>query len=280
MLAKGKNHMKHILLILFMFMVIISCSTQVQDYSYEQALMQAESGNAVAQTNLASMYLYGTGVNQNDAEAVKWFRLAAEQGYSKAQHNLGVMHYNGRGVTKNDQEAVRWLNLAAEQGDAKAQRTVNLIEQGSNPRTQTNTAASNNTTRNCTSNATEINRQIQNISQAYDARLEDLRSRSLQAGLRGTAAYGLGGYSRGVAESGLDRERDQLTLQRTRDIADLRSRIVEICDPIPAPRDNSAAIERGTSIATTLQELNELFESGALTDEEFQAAKRKALGLD
>jgi hypothetical protein len=271
--------MKTIIKALFLFVALTSALPVFAVSNFEATKARAEAGDATSQHNLGVMYANGMGVARNDQEAARWYRQAAEQGHASSQFNLGLIYAEGKGVTRDDQEAVKWFSLAAEQGNADAQRTIKLIEQGSNPRTQTSSTPQAQQ-RSCTSNASEINNQIARLSSAYDARLEDLRSRSLQAGLRGTAAYGLGGFSRGVAESGLDRERDQLTLQRTRDIADLRSRIVEICDPIPAPRDNSAAIERGTSIATTLQELNELFESGALTDEEFQAAKRKALGLD
>jgi hypothetical protein len=133
--------------------------------------------------------------------------------------------------------------------------------------------------RSCTYNATEIKRQVQNISQAYAARFEDLESRNLRDRLNCSATAPYSSCRRDVNRD-FDMQVEQLNLQKARDIADLRSRIVEICDPIPAPRDNSTAIERGTNIATTLQELNELFESGALTEEEFQAAKRKALDLE
>ena len=44
------------------------------------------------------MYANGRGVEQDDAEAVKWYRLAAEQGDADAQANLGTMAYhNGKG---------------------------------------------------------------------------------------------------------------------------------------------------------------------------------------
>ena len=39
----------------------------------------AEKGNAKAQTNLGLMYSIGWGVAENDAEAVKWYRLAASE---------------------------------------------------------------------------------------------------------------------------------------------------------------------------------------------------------
>ena len=38
----------------------------------------------VAQSNLGMMYENGTGVPQDHAEAVQWFRLAADQGQANA----------------------------------------------------------------------------------------------------------------------------------------------------------------------------------------------------
>ena len=38
------------------------------------------------------MYSQGLGVDQDKAEAVKWYKLAAEQGYMKAQSNLGAIY--------------------------------------------------------------------------------------------------------------------------------------------------------------------------------------------
>ena len=67
------------------------------------------------------MYAEGEGVPQDDAEAVKWYRLAAEQGYAAAQSTLGFMYAEGRGVPQDYAEAVKWYRLAAEQGDADAQ---------------------------------------------------------------------------------------------------------------------------------------------------------------
>ena len=64
------------------------------------------------------------GVLEDDAEAVRWYRMAAEQGLAEAQYNLGYRYANGRGVLEDDAEAVRWYRMAAEQGYAMAQ--VNL----------------------------------------------------------------------------------------------------------------------------------------------------------
>ena len=43
-------------------------------------------------------YRTGEGVEQSDAEAVKWHTLAADQGDARAQYNLGWMYENGKGV--------------------------------------------------------------------------------------------------------------------------------------------------------------------------------------
>ena len=67
------------------------------------------------------MYRNGEGVSQDDAEAVKWYRLAAEQGHTRAQLHLGFMYSAGQGVLQDDAEAARWYQLGAAQDDADAQ---------------------------------------------------------------------------------------------------------------------------------------------------------------
>ena len=52
---------------------------------------------------------------------MKWFRKAAEQGEIYAQYNLGWMYGTGTGVPQDDDEAVKWFRKAAEQGHAEAQ---------------------------------------------------------------------------------------------------------------------------------------------------------------
>ena len=67
------------------------------------------------------MYDDGTGVPQDNAEALRWYRRAVDQGHAAAQFNLGFMYANGVGVPQDDVEAVRLYRLAAEQGNASAQ---------------------------------------------------------------------------------------------------------------------------------------------------------------
>ena len=87
--------------------------------------LAAEQGHASAQYNLGLMYDNGEGIPQDDAEAVRWYRLAAEQGSASAQNNLGVMYSNGEGVPQDNVEAHMWLNLAASRlSGADRERTV------------------------------------------------------------------------------------------------------------------------------------------------------------
>ena len=64
---------------------------------------------------------------QDDAEAVRWYRLAAEQGEAIAQNNLGLMYSNGWGVPQDYAEAIRWYRLLAEQGKAGAQNNLGVM---------------------------------------------------------------------------------------------------------------------------------------------------------
>ena len=84
---------------------------------YDAAEMFSHFAEAVANAryNLAIMYRNGKGVQQNYAEALKWFRLAAEQGQADAQYNLGLMYRDGERVPQDYVQAYMWLNLAVSQ---------------------------------------------------------------------------------------------------------------------------------------------------------------------
>ena len=71
--------------------------------------------------SLGALYFFGRGVEQNHAEAAKWYRKPAEQGRTYAQYLLGYLHEEGKGVAQNYAEAARWYTLAADKGDARAQ---------------------------------------------------------------------------------------------------------------------------------------------------------------
>ena len=70
---------------------------------------------------LARLYENGTGVSQNDSEALEWYRKAAEKGNAEAQLELGKRYFDGRGVSANEAEAVVWYTKAADKGNTEAQ---------------------------------------------------------------------------------------------------------------------------------------------------------------
>ena len=108
-------------------LVVVACwgsTLQANDWKnapISEVQKAAEQGNVDAQSLLGLLYEYGTGVAQDDKQAVAWYRKAAEQGDVDAQFLLGAMYALGKGVAQDDKQAVAWTRKAAEQGDAAAQ---------------------------------------------------------------------------------------------------------------------------------------------------------------
>ena len=85
-------------------------------------------GHASAQYNLGVMYANGEGVLKDEAEAVRWYRLAADQGLAISQLNLGVMYATGKGVLKDSVLAHMWSNIAGANGNASARKLRDSLE--------------------------------------------------------------------------------------------------------------------------------------------------------
>lgn len=96
----------------------------------------ATAGNVEAQVRLGNAYADGKTPSQDDAEAVRWLRLAAalrwltktaEQGRDQAQNTLGTMYASGRGVPQDYTIAERWWRQSAEQGNKTALRNLGVL---------------------------------------------------------------------------------------------------------------------------------------------------------
>jgi len=88
--------------------------------------LEAKYGTCLLQDGTGGP-LKGLGLQQNDAEAVKWFRKAANQGLCGAQHSLGIMYEEGRGVPKDTYEALEWYRKAANQDDYWARKNYDRM---------------------------------------------------------------------------------------------------------------------------------------------------------
>ncbi len=117
----------------------ILSNSDLQSAAIVSYLKAAQSGHAMAQSNLALMYTAGDGVARDDSQAQHWFGRAAAQGYAAAQFHLGVRWHRASltlapGEAREARiEAFKWLQLATAQShpnaDASRER-VNIAMSG------------------------------------------------------------------------------------------------------------------------------------------------------
>ena len=118
--------MRPILKSLLIFVLLAAAGFAADDFA--ETKKEAEAGDAFAQVNLGYMYAKGTGVPQDYAEAVKWYRLAADQGLGRAQINLGNRYAQGEGVPKDLVQAHVWFNIAGAKGFEDAKTNLAIAE--------------------------------------------------------------------------------------------------------------------------------------------------------
>lgn len=88
----------------------------------------AESGEAVAQKQLAELYIQEKGVLYNPQKAFYWYHKAAQQGDFAAQYHLGEYCEKGIGTEKNIQMAMFWYQKSANQGFTPAATRLKQIK--------------------------------------------------------------------------------------------------------------------------------------------------------
>jgi len=64
-------------------------------FHFHVARTYAHLGYPQAQHVLGERYLYGAGVEQDEEEAMRWFRLASAQDHGHASYNLAIGHLKG-----------------------------------------------------------------------------------------------------------------------------------------------------------------------------------------
>jgi TPR repeat protein len=97
------------------------CGVQ-QDYAEAARYFRkgADANHAASQMNLGYLYDQGWGVERDRGQAAAWYRRAAEQGLAGAQFNLGDL-YAQEGTSRDESEALVWFHRAAAQGHTMAQ---------------------------------------------------------------------------------------------------------------------------------------------------------------
>jgi uncharacterized protein len=100
--------------------------------SFQWALKAAQGGHDVAQHNVGSAYLHGTGVEQNLEQARYWYGRAAEQGFAHSQWMLGRIYLDGIGVPVNRDEALKWFTKSLAQGHVPTMNALAEMYTGAN----------------------------------------------------------------------------------------------------------------------------------------------------
>jgi localization factor PodJL len=90
----------------------------------------AADGDARAQFEIAAIFTEGRAIEQDYAEAAKWYERAAAQGLAPAQYRLGNLYETGTGVEKNLENAKLWYQRAAEAGNRMAMHNLAALYAG------------------------------------------------------------------------------------------------------------------------------------------------------
>ena len=97
-------------------LALIGCAKKkrhLPDLGTQELKRLAEKGDAAAAHQMGMRYGGGHKADKNEAEAVKWYRMAAEKGFTPSQFELGFCYYKGRGVAKDKEKARKWFKKAA-----------------------------------------------------------------------------------------------------------------------------------------------------------------------
>jgi TPR repeat protein len=89
--------------------------------NYKEFVEKINIDDPTERVMLGQCYMYGLGVEKNEAEAVRLYKLSVEQCNAYGQAFLGECYQLGTGVEKDEAEAVRLYRLSAEQSNSYGQ---------------------------------------------------------------------------------------------------------------------------------------------------------------
>ena len=85
-------------------------------------------GHINAQANLASLYLEGTGVTRDVAQAINWFSAAARSGHASAAMTLTAMYRDGEPIDQDIVQAHAWAQVAQREAHPEAEGVLTGLE--------------------------------------------------------------------------------------------------------------------------------------------------------
>ena len=99
---------------------------------YEDVLKLAKDGDIFAQNELADMYLYGNGIEEDEEEGVKWFKRSADAGHWRSIMDLADCYSDGIGVSQDKLKAIDLYKKVYELGSGEAANGIGLIYNNQN----------------------------------------------------------------------------------------------------------------------------------------------------
>ena len=91
-----------------------------------EAVVETESENA----DVTDYEADNSGVvDENEVEAVEWYKKAALQGHVESMMKLGLIYYiGGDGIPEDDDESNKWYKMAAKAGNKEAKEKVKYLD--------------------------------------------------------------------------------------------------------------------------------------------------------
>jgi Sel1 repeat protein len=99
---------------------------------FEDILKLAKDGDIFAQNELADMYLYGYGIEEDEEEGVNWLKKSAEGGYWRSMSKLADCYSDGVGVLQDELKAIDLYKKVYELGSGKAATRIGVIYHNQN----------------------------------------------------------------------------------------------------------------------------------------------------
>jgi TPR repeat protein len=98
-----------------------------QRNEFAETEKKAEGGDVPSIYQTASAYESGSGVTQDYAKAMEWYKKGADKGDDSCMFNIGVMYREGRGVPKDINLTVEWFLKSAAAGAGVAWYNLGMM---------------------------------------------------------------------------------------------------------------------------------------------------------